>query len=165
MISSPQRLKTSSDAEQRRPQREAPAPESENLGQSRTPSGDTEQDIPIFCAGGCGEVVGFLPKGHKVLAYKARSYEHWCPTCEAADISKKQCAESKTSFASTDELAGLVKPVRDLRWLRFAQAATVAVIIAGSAFIAMGRVAGIYLAAFGTLAWFATWLLEWKLKD
>ena len=66
----------------------------------------------------------------------------------------------KASFTSTDELAGLVKLPRDLRWLRIIQAASVAVIIAGSACIAMGRVVGIYLAACGPAAWFVTCLIH-----
>jgi hypothetical protein len=80
-------------------------------------------------------------------------------------MSKKRMSEAKASFTSTDELAGLIKPVPDMGRLRLIQAATVAVIIAGSVCIAMGQVVGIYLAAFGTLAWFATCLVVWKLKD
>ena len=170
MIAIPEWLKTNSDVE---PQqfhrhrgpltpgaREKPAKTTEGSGAHAH-----DHDIPIFCAGGCGEVVGYLPKGHKVLTYKGRGYEHWCPMCEAADISKKRIAEAKASFTSKDELAGVIKPVPDLRRLRLIQAATVAVIIAGSVCIAMGQVVGIYLAAFGTLAWFATCFVLWKLKD
>ena len=168
MIAIPEWLKTNSDVE---PQhfhrhREPLTPGSrEKLAETADGSGAHGHDIPIFCAGGCGEVVGYLPKGHKVLTYKGRGYEHWCPTCEAADISKKRIAEAKASFTSKDELAGLIKPVPDLRRLRLIQAATVAVVIAGSVCIAMGRVVGIYLAAFGTLAWFATCFVLWTLKD
>ncbi len=110
-------------------------------------------------------MVGYLPKGHKVVTYKSGVYEHWCPKCKAADISKKRLAQATASFTSTDELAGLFKPPRDLRRLRLIQAAAVAVIITGSVCIAMGLVVGIYLAAFGTLAWFAICLMLWKMGN
>jgi hypothetical protein len=168
MIAIPQWLKMSSDVEQQQlhGRRDQLTPVSrEKLAERTDDFGGQDHGIPIFCAGGCGEVVGYLPKGHKVLTYKGRGYEHWCPTCTAADISKKRIAESRTPLTAADELAGLIKPVRDLRWLRLIQAATVAVIITGSVCIARGRVVGIYLAAFGTLAWFATCLVLWKLKD
>ena len=150
MVAIPQWLKTQSDADQ------PPAEASD--------SSDAEgSDIPIFCAGGCGEVVGYLRKEQKVLGYNGKG--RWCPRCEAAAISRKRLTEAKASFTSTDELAGLVKQPRDLRWLRLVQAASVAVIIAGSACIAMGRVIGIYLAACGTIAWFVTCLIHWKMRD
>ena len=106
-------------------------------------------------------MVGYLPKEQKVLGYNGKG--RWCPRCEAVAISRKRLA--KASFTSTDELAGLVKLPRDLRWLRLIQAASVAVIIAGSACIAMGRVVGIYLAASGTVVWFVTCLIRWKMRD
>jgi hypothetical protein len=169
MIAIPQWLKTSSDIEQQqqlhRHGDQLARVSREKLAEASERFGAYEHGVPIFCAGGCGEVVGYLPKGHKVLNYKGRGYEHWCPTCEAADISKKRIAASKTPLTSADELAGLIKPVRDLRWLRLIQVATVGVIIAGSVCIARGRVVGIYLAAFGTLAWLATCSVFWKLSD
>jgi hypothetical protein len=168
MIAIPEWLKTNSDVEPQQfdhPRREPTQRSRERLAKTTEGSGAHDHDIPIFCAGGCGEVVGYLPKGHRVLIYKGRGYEHWCSTCEAADISKKRMAEAKASFISTDELAGPFKPPRDLRRLRLIQAAAVAIIIAGSVCIAMGRVVGIYLSAFGTLAWFATCLVLWKLND
>jgi hypothetical protein len=169
MVAIPQWLKTTSDADQHkfRGHREPLTTEGarEQLAETTGDSDAHSSDVPIFCAGGCGEVVGYLPKGHKVLTYKGRGYEHWCPKCEAAEISKKRLTVAKTPFTSTDELAGLFKPPRDLRRLRLTQAAAVSVIIAGSVCIAMGRVVGIYLAALGTLAWFATYLVLWKMRD
>ena len=168
MVAMPQWLKTNSDVERQQfhRHREPLTPEGsrKQLAEATDDSNAHSNDIRIFCAGGCGEVVGFLPKGHKVLTYKGRGYEHWCPKCEAADVSKKRLAEGN-ALTSTDELAGLFKPPRDLRRLRLIQAAAVAVIIAGSVCIAMGRVVGIYLAAFGTLAWFVVCLLLWKMRD
>ena len=166
MVAIPQWLKTNSDVEQQfHRHREKLTPEGSGKQLAETGSDVQSSDIPIFCVGGCGEVVGYLPKGHKVLTSQGRGYEHWCPTCEAADISRKRLAKAKASFTSTDELAGLFKPPRDLRRLRLIQAAAVAVIIAGSVCIAMGRVVGIYLAAFGTLAWFVICLVLWKMRD
>jgi hypothetical protein len=119
-------------------------------------------DVPIFCAGGCGEVVGYLPKGN-VLAYKG-ACEQWCPACEAADIARKHLAKASVS-GPDDELAKLSRPARNLNRLRLIQAATVALIIAGSVFIAMGHVVGIYLAAVGTLAWFVVCFVLWSLRE
>jgi hypothetical protein len=164
MVAIPQWLKTQSDADQPFHHHREPA-SSEAPGRRPAETTDAEgSDIPIFCAGGCGEVVGYLRKEQKVLGYNGKG--RWCPRCEAAAISRKRLAEeAKVSFTSTDELAGLVKQPRDLRWLRLVQAASVAVIIAGSACIAMGRVVGIYLAACGTVAWFVTCLIHWKMRD
>jgi len=167
MVAIPQWLKTTDDGEQQLRRRESLTPESsrEQTAETSEESDAHSHDIPIFCAGGCGEVVGYLPKGHKVLTYKGRGYENWCPVCEAADIARRRFAKAEASFASTDELAELRKPPRDLRKLRLIQVASVALIIAGSVYIAMGRVAGIYLAAFGTLAWLAIVFVLWKLRD
>ena len=167
MVAIPQWLKTQSDAGQSFHHHREPAT-SEVPGRRPAETSDSSDaegsDIPIFCAGGCGEVVGYLPKEQKVLGYNGKG--RWCPRCEAAAISRKRLAEeTKASFTSTDELAGLVKLPRDLRWLRLIQAASVAVIIAGSACIAMGRVVGIYLAACGTVVWFVTCLIHWKMRD
>jgi hypothetical protein len=167
MVAIPQWLKTDSDTDQSFNRHREPLT-SEVPGKrpaERSDGSDAEgSDIPIFCAGGCGEVVGYLPKEQKVLGYNGKG--RWCPRCEAAAISRKRLAEeAKASFTSTDELAGLVKLPRDLRWLRLIQAAFVAVIIAGSVCIAMGRVVGIYLAACGTVAWFVTCLVLWKMRD
>jgi hypothetical protein len=151
-----------SDIEQPFSQREA-ANSPEGSGKQLVETSD-DKDIPIFCAGGCGEVVGHLRKGQRVFASKARGGEQWCPVCKEA-IASKKCAEESVSLANTDELAELRKPARDLGWLGLIQAATVAIIIAGSFCIAMGRAVGIYLAAFGTLAWFAECLVLRKLRD
>ena len=167
MVAIPQWLKTESDVEQpfHRHREPLTSEGSRRRPEKTSDSSDAESsDIPIFCAGGCGEVVGYLPKGPKGLSYNGKGRR--CPQCEAASISRRRLAEdAKPSFTSTDELAGLVKPPRDLRWLRLIQAAAVAVIIAGSVCIAMGRVVGIYLAAFGTLAWFVSCLILWKMRD
>jgi hypothetical protein len=164
MVAIPHWLKTQSDADP--PFHHHREPVTSEVPERRpaeaSDSSDAEgSDIPIFCAGGCGEVVGYLRKEQKVLGYNGKG--RWCPRCEAAAISRKRLA--KASFTSTDELAGLVKLPRDLRWLRLIQAASVAVIIAGSACIAMGRVVGIYLAACGTVVWFVTCLIHWKMRD
>jgi hypothetical protein len=146
----------------------------ERHGEPRTPDGSRDRvgkqdskgskhDVPIFCTGGCGEVVGYLPKG-ELLAYKGQGYEQWCPACQAADTARERFA--KASGASTDsELAELSRPARNLNRLRLMQAATVALIIAGSVFIAMGHVVGIYLAAIGTLAWFGLSFVLWSLRE
>ena len=157
-------LKTNSHGEQQQFERQSDSlmPEGfrERVGEQAC-NGPT-QDVPIFCSGGCGEVVGYLPKGN-VLAYKG-SYEQWCPACEAADMARKRLA--KASVSSTDgELAELSRPARNLNRLRLIQAATVALIIAGSVFIAMGHVMGIYLAAVGTLAWFVVCFVLWSLRE
>jgi hypothetical protein len=49
--------------------------------------------------------------------------------------------------------------------LSLLQVAIVTVIIAGSALIAMGRVMGVYLAVFGTLAWCAVYFGVRKLRE
>ena len=162
MVAIPQWLKTESDVEQHLHRQ----PEPLKLEKPRKRPGETGgstdgRDIPTFCAGGCGEVVGYLPKG---VSYTGK--ERRCPKCEAASIAMKRGAKVATpSFTSTDELAGLLKPSRDLRWLSLIQAAAVAVIIAGSVCIATGRVVGIYLAAFGSLAWFVSCFFLWKMRD
>ena len=164
MVAIPQWLKTQSDAGHSFHHHREPAT-SELPGRRPAETSDSSDaegsDIPIFCAGGCGEVVGYLPKEQQVLGYNGKG--RLCPRCEAAAISRKRLAQA--SFTSTDELAGFVRLPRDLRWLRIIQAASVAVIIAGSACIAMGRVVGIYLAACGTAAWFVTCLIHWKMRD
>lgn len=165
MVAIPQWLKTESDpAEQIHRSRDPLMPQGSRERPEETGDSSYSSDIPIFCAGGCGEVVGYLPKGPKGVSHNGKGRR--CPQCEAASLAKRRIAEeAKPFFACTDELAGLVKPPRDLAWLRLIQAAAVAVIIAGSACIAMGRVVGIYLAALGTLAWFISCLILWKMRD
>jgi len=167
MIAIPQWLKTSADAQQHQfhGDREQPARVSRDRIAETTQGLNAQEDgIPIFCAGGCGEVVGYLLQEDDAATNRGRGYEHWCPACEANDLSRKRLAESKIALTSADELAELVKPAPDLRWLRFVQTAAVAVIITGSVCIERGRVVGIYLAGFGTLAWFATYLVLRKLN-
>ena len=111
-------------------------------------------EIPIFCAGGCGEVVGYLAGSNNDSNAVGEASERWCPACKKLNISEKEPTADKVFFVSTDELAELRKPARDLGRLALLQAAAVAIIISGSILIASGRVLGIYLAAVGTLLWF-----------
>jgi hypothetical protein len=128
---------------------------------TQTPNGD---EIPIFCAGGCGEVVGyFRTKG--ASAASAGAGEQRCSKCKARDSIGSGLREAKLLLRSADELRVTVKPRRNLRWLRLAQVITVLAIVAGSILIASGRVTGIYLAGFGTLAWLVVWLALWCLGD
>jgi hypothetical protein len=136
-------------------------PEASPKRQDERSSEVPNRDVPIFCAGGCGEVVGYLPKG---LAYEDKGYEHWCPACEAVDMASKRPAKASSTTAE-DELAGLLQPDRDASRLRLLRAATVGLIIAGSIFIAMGFVVGIYLAVIGTLAWFAVCFALWRQRE
>jgi hypothetical protein len=122
----------------------------------------SEQDIPIFCAGGCGEVVGYLSEG---MTRSQGNNERWCPACKAAASAKGAIPSDKLLRANTDELAELHKPARNLGWLELIRAAMVLVIIAGSILIAMGRPLGIYVAALGTLAWFALCFAVRKLTN
>jgi hypothetical protein len=120
-------------------------------------------EIPIFCAGGCGEVVGYFSQAQAMDTTKG--HENWCPACKAVDIAKKGFKRPDVPLANTDELAGLRESPRNLRWLRALQVACVVLITVGSAYIAMGRVIGIYLAALGTLGWLASVFAIWKLRD
>lgn len=46
-------------------------------------------DAPIYCEGGCGGIVGFVPKGHRMIHYLDIKYAHWCVQCAAADRAKQ----------------------------------------------------------------------------
>ncbi|HEY5743635.1 MAG TPA: hypothetical protein VIS99_13960 [Terrimicrobiaceae bacterium] len=117
-------------------------------------------DIPIFCAGGCGEVMGFLTKKNQPVPTLR------CHACEAREIAKKaSLAPAEGLPANTDELATLRSPPRDLRKIHILQVLAVILIFVGSIYIAMGRPVGIYLAAFGTLTWIAIAWFRWKLSD
>ena len=123
-------------------------------------SGDSEGAIPVFCAGGCGEVMGFLKKGQNISSDR-------CPACRAAE-EKAARAMATTPVAvptNTDELAELRSPQHDLRLIHIFQVIAVLLIFAGSACIAMGRSLGIYLAAVGTVVWVAVAAIRWKLRD
>ena len=128
---------------------------------TQTANGD---EIPIFCAAGCGEVVGyFRTKGASIAA--ADAGEQRCSKCQARDSLGSGVREAKPTLRAADELLVTVKPRRDLRWLRLAQVIIVLAIVAGSVLIATGWVTGIYLAGFGTLAWLVVWLALWCLRD
>ena len=123
------------------------------------PSQVTEHsnEIPIFCAGGCGEVMGYARTGDSIPT-------RWCPVCQTAKASEPAAATEATD-SNTDELAELRSPSRNLRTVHFVQVLAVCLIFAGSVYIALGRPIGIYLAAVGTLAWAAVGLVLWRLKS
>jgi hypothetical protein len=54
-------LKISADDQRLRQRQEDPPPE--NLPEATFV---TDQQIPIFCAGGCGEVMGYIGKGQNI---------------------------------------------------------------------------------------------------
>jgi hypothetical protein len=114
------------------------------------------EDIPIFCAGGCGEVMGYVRSGDSIPT-------RWCPVCDSVRASQPAIVEAMP--AETDELAELRSRPRDLRKAHFVQVMAVALIFAGSIYIALGRPIGIYLAVVGTLAWVAVGLVLWRLRD
>ena len=116
----------------------------------------SDKDIPIFCAGGCGEVMGYVQTDDSIPT-------QWCPLCESARAS--ECAVVEPVPSDTDELAELRSPPTGLRLIHIAQVVVVTLILAGSACIAIGRPLGIYLAAIGTLAWIVVNLVRWKLKN
>jgi hypothetical protein len=114
------------------------------------------EDIPIFCAGGCGEVMGYVRTGDSIPT-------RWCRICESAKASDSEVIRAVPS--ETDELAELRSPPRDLRKAHFVQVLAVGLIFAGSIYIALGRPMGIYLAAIGILAWVAVGLVLWRLRN
>jgi hypothetical protein len=128
----------------------------EDALESSIESSETVEDIPIFCAGGCGEVMGYVRIGDSIPS-------RWCPDCESAKASESAVTEAMPS--DTDELAELRSPPRDLRKAHLAQVLAVLLIFAGSIYIAVGRPIGIYLAAFGTVAWIGVGLVLWRLRN
>ena len=114
------------------------------------------EDIPIFCAGGCGEVMGYVRTGESIPT-------RWCPVCESTEASESEVIEPVP--ADTDELAELRSAPRDLRKAHLVQVLAVGLIFAGSIYIALGRPIGILLAAIGTLAWVAVGLVLWRLRN
>ena len=160
MVAIPPWLTKNSDAERpfsRREDSASPEASGERLVKTND---DSKSDIPVFCEGGCGEVVGYLTR--EQTTSEPGRFARWCPACRAA---KDRVAEAPVSFASADELVELHRPNRNLRWLSLLQVAILTVIIAGSALIAMGRVMGVYLAVFGTLAWCAVYFGVRKLRE
>ena len=128
----------------------------EDALESSFESSETAEDIPIFCAGGCGEVMGYVRIGDSIPP-------RWCPDCESAKASERAVTEAMPS--DSDELAELRSPPRDLRRAHFAQVLAVLLIFAGSIYIALGQPIGIYLAAFGTVAWIGVGLVLWRLRN
>ena len=114
------------------------------------------EDIPIFCAGGCGEVMGYVRTGDSIPT-------RWCPVCESTEASESEVIEPMP--ADTDELAELRSPPRNLRKAHLVQVLAVGLIFAGSIYIALGRPIGIYLAAMGILIWIAVGLVLWRLRN
>jgi hypothetical protein len=114
------------------------------------------EDIPIFCAGGCGEVMGYVRTGDSIPT-------RWCPLCESEKASESEDIEPMP--AGTDELAELRSAPKDLRKAHFVQVLAVGLIFAGSIYIALGRPIGIYLAAMGVLIWIAVGLVLWRLRN
>ena len=143
------RLKISADQPDqhalRRPTEDALKPLTENV-----------EDIPIFCAGGCGEVMGYVRTGDSIPT-------RWCPLCESEKASASEVIEPMPT--DTDELAELRSAPRDLRKAHFVQVLAVGLIFAGSIYIALGRPIGIYLAAMGVLIWIAVGLVLWRLRN
>ena len=129
----------------RRPTEDALKPLTENV-----------EDIPIFCAGGCGEVMGYVRTGDSIPT-------RWCPLCESEKASEPEVIEPMP--ADTDELAELRSQPRNLRKAHFVQVLAVGLIFAGSIYIALGRPIGIYLAAMGVLIWIAVGLVLWRLRN
>ena len=117
---------------------------------------ENAEDIPVFCAGGCGEVMGYVRTGDSIPT-------RWCPVCESAKASESKVIQAVPS--DTDELAELRSPPRDLRKAHFVQVLAVGLIFAGSIYIALGRPMGIYLATIGTLAWVAVGFVLWRLRN
>ena len=146
------RLKTNADLRDQRSSRIPP----EEVGESSLKFANTNEDIPIFCAGGCGEVMGYVRRDESIPTRR-------CPVCESARAS--EAASVKALPSNTDELAELRSPPRDLRKAHFVQVVAVALIFAGSIYIALGSSIGIYLAAVGTLAWIAVGLFLWRLRN
>ena len=155
MAALPQRLKTSADIQQNR----QPNSHLRTEAASEASLECDGEDIPIFCAGGCGEVMGFVKKGQSIPTSR-------CRRCEAAETARKMSlAKTEALPASIDELAELRAPPRDLRLIHIVQVIAVALIFTGSVCIAMGRPLGIYLAAVGSFAWVAVALVLWKLRS
>ena len=146
------RLKVGADLHD---QRSSPGPAKDAL-ESTTEFPTTTEDIPIFCAGGCGEVMGYVRTDDSIPT-------RWCAVCEEAKAAESTVIEP--AAANSDELAGLRSPPRDLRKAHIVQVLAVVLIFAGSIYIAIGRPIGIYLAAIGILAWIAVGLLLWRLRN
>jgi hypothetical protein len=121
------------------------------------------EEIPIFCAGGCGEVVGYF-RTRTAANPALGAGEQYCSKCKAGDFLLTPIREAKPPLRAVDEPGAIAQARRNLGWLQLAQVVVVLSIFAGSVLIATGRVAGLYLAAFGTLAWLVVWLTLWWLR-
>jgi hypothetical protein len=148
----PSRLKISADP----PNQQSLLGRAENALKPLSEVAENFEDIPIFCAGGCGEVMGYVRTGESIPT-------RWCSVCGSLKASESAVVEAMPS--DTDELAELRSPPRDLRKAHFVQVLAVSLIFAGSIYIALGRPIGIYLAAIGTLAWIAVGLVLWRLRN
>ncbi len=126
-------------------------------------SSKPQADMPVFCAGGCGEVVGYLARDGVAAASGGAGLNRWCPSCREANSAKNNVDEFP--LKSTDELAEIRGPTRHLGWLNLMQAVIVAVIIAGSICIALGYSVGTYVAALGTITWLVVSLVLRKLSN
>ena len=116
----------------------------------------SDKDIPIFCAGGCGEVMGYVQTGSSIPT-------RWCSSCGSAKACQSAVTEAMPS--DSDELAELRSPPRNLRKAHFVQVLAVSLIFAGSIYIALGQPIGIYLAAIGTVAWIVVGFVLWRLRN
>ncbi len=152
-------MKNSDDVRPVSRRQDSVSPEASVKQRIRTSDGSST-DIPVFCEGGCGEVVGYLSNQQRTS--EAAGYARWCPACKAAN---DRIAKGRVAFECPDELIELHRPNLILRWLSLLQVAIVTVIVAGSALIAMGRVIGVYLAVFGTLAWCAVYFGLRKVRE
>jgi hypothetical protein len=152
MAAIPQRLKSPPGDE------EDPPRGSEDVPESTVECDGHAGEIPIFCAGGCGEVMGFSKQGQSIPTYR-------CPACQAAELDKASRVSAEAVPADIDELAELRSPPADLRAVHFFQVLAVALIFAGSVCIALGRPLGIYLAAGGTLAWVSVAVIRRRMRQ
>ena len=125
-------------------------------------SSKPQAELPIFCAGGCGEVVAYLAKDGAAAASGKAGFNQCCPKCREANSAPQNVGEIFPE--STDELAELRGSTRRLAWLSLMPAVIVAIIVAGSICIALGYSVGTYVAAFGTLAWFVVSVVLWRTR-
>jgi hypothetical protein len=156
MAAIPQRLK-SRPGDEEDPRRGSES-RTEDVPASTLEFDDHAGEIPIFCAGGCGEVLGFFKQGESIPT-------HRCPACQAAEAEKASRVSGEATPADTDELAELRSPPPNLRAVHIFQVLAVALISAGSVCIALGRPLGIYLAAIGTLAWVSVAVVRRRMRQ
>ena len=138
------------------PDERSPLHRDDNAFRPSSEAAENVDEIPVFCEGGCGEVMGYIRMGDSIPT-------RWCAACEPLKVSESAVIEAMPT--NTDELAELRRPPKDLRKAHFVQVLAVGLIVAGSVYIALGRPIGIYLAAIGTLAWVAVGLVLWRLRN